>query len=85
VVNEDECNAAGLNKKEVASIARGLNRYAIRAKRLGITVFGGTGFGSLRYRDSNEKGTLILAELKGDFDGGDGGSHIDDDGLERSE
>lgn len=83
-INEDECLAAGLDPKEVARIARGLSRYAKQAEALGIEIFGGTGTGSLR-ADDNSPGRLVLAELDGYFDGGDGGQHQDDEGLLRGE
>ncbi|MDU4254589.1 hypothetical protein [Pseudomonas sp.] len=83
-VNEDECRAAGLDPAEIARIARGLSRYAKEAQRLGLCVFGGSGSGSLRY-DDYPRGNLIVADLDGIFDGGDGASCPDSDGLLRGE
>jgi len=78
---EDECAHAGLDAKDIERIARGLDKYAKAASRLGITIFGGSGSGSLRH-----KGSLIIAELgAGNYDGGDGACREDDDGLLRGE
>lgn len=83
-VNEDECAAAGVNPKQVDSIARRLSRAAKDAAALGITIFGGSGTGSLRQHDA--RGPLILAELDGAcWDGGDGAASTDVDGLLRGE
>ncbi|URC22859.1 hypothetical protein KASHIRA_02850 [Serratia phage vB_SmaM-Kashira] len=84
--NEDECLAAGLDPKEVDKIARGLSRYGKMAKDLGISVFGGSGSGSLRFNQMNGKPELIVADLVGGiFDGGDGATDYDSDGLRRGE
>lgn len=83
-VNEKECEAAGVDPLEVKRIAQGLSRYAKAAQKLGIQVFGGSTGGDLRYNDGGE-GKLILAELDGDFDGGDGSACESSDGLIRSE
>lgn len=87
-VNEDECEAAGLDPKEVERIAKGLSRYAREARKLGIEIFGGSGTGSLRFDDGKPPGRLIIAFLDGHFDGGDGGqgsSTENQDGLIRGE
>ncbi len=83
-VNKECCDAAGLDPKEVLRIANGLSRYARQAKASGMTVFGGTGTGSLRFDDGGD-GALIVAELEGYFDGGDGGECQTTDGLIRGE
>lgn len=83
-VNEKECEAAGLNPLDVKRIAQGLSRYAKEAQKLGIQVFGGSGSGDLRFDDGGD-GKLILADLDGDFDGGDGATSESDDGLIRGE
>ncbi|WP_217495096.1 hypothetical protein [Vibrio sonorensis] len=49
--HEDECIAAELDPKEVRRIAKGLTRYAKQAEALGLTIFGGSGSGSLRIDD----------------------------------
>lgn len=84
-VNENEVEAAGLDLKEVKRIANGLSRYALQAQRLGIKIFGGAGSGTLRFDDGVDDGHLILADLKGDFDGGDGAANDDENGLLRGE
>ena len=85
-VNEAECEAAGLDPKEVEKVAKGLARQLKSAKALGIYVFGGSGSGSLRYDDGTGKGSLVVADcLPGTVDGGDGATFPDEDGLLRGE
>lgn len=82
-VNDAECEAAGLDPKEVERIARGLSRYAKQAKALNLHVFGGAGSGTLRY--GSDYGALVCADLEGTFDGGDGATDWDSEGLLRGE
>jgi hypothetical protein len=82
--NDDECKAAGLDREEVEQIAAGLSRYARKAAALGLTIFGGSGTGSLRYDDGGN-GNLVVAELRGLFNGGDGAERLTDDGYLRGE
>jgi len=85
IINVAECEAAHLDPKEVRRIANGLSRYAKEAQALGITVFGGSGGGSLRFNDGGP-GSLLVAEIEGDFDGGDGAADTASiDGLLRGE
>lgn len=85
-INENECAAAGLDPKKIASIARRLERAAVEAQELGITIFGGSGGGSLRIHvEGLEERPLILAEMDGHFDGGDGACREDAHGLIRGE
>lgn len=83
-INKDECRAAGLDPAEVAKIARGLSRYARQAEALGLCVFGGSGAGELRF-DDHQGGALVVAALDGVYDGGDGATEVDADGLLRGE
>lgn len=83
-INESECEAAGLCPKEVNRIASGLSRYAKQAEKMGLCIFGGAGAGSIRFNDRGP-GSLVVAELDGDFDGGDGGTEEDENGLLRGE
>lgn len=83
-INEREIESAGLDVNEVKRIAKGIERYAKQAQALGIIVFGGSGSGSLRARDGKEQ-CLILAQVSGYFDGGDGAEELDEDGLWRGE
>lgn len=83
-VNEEECAKAGLDLKQVESIARRLSKAAMEARALGVTVFGGSGSGTLRFNDGKDQ-ELIVSTLDGDFDGGDGACLPDDDGLLRGE
>lgn len=87
---EDECERAGLDQAKVASITRRLSKAAREANALGLTIFGGSGSGSLRWRDPFEndhrRGPLVVAHIQGgNFDGGDGAEHPDEYGLMRGE
>lgn len=83
--NEAECEAAGIDPKEVERIAKGISRYARQAAALGIQIFGGGAYsGSLRFPEDG-KGALVLADLDGTFEGGDGATDWDNDGLLRGE
>jgi len=87
-VNDNECIKAGLDPDEVERIAKGLSRYGRQAKKLGLTIFGGSGSGTLRIHDDpydmNGR-ALIVASVNGDIDGGDGACGEDDEGLLRGE
>lgn len=89
-VLEEECERAGLDPTKVASIARRITNAAKEARALGLTIFGGSGSGSLRWHDPFEndhrKGALVVAHMPGgNFDGGDGAEHPDEYGLMRGE
>jgi hypothetical protein len=74
IVDEDKCERFGLDPSKVASIARRISRAGREAREMGITIFGGSGSGSLRYHRGGSVGHQnIVAELDGAFDGGDGG------------
>ncbi|MBO9428281.1 hypothetical protein [Sulfitobacter sp. R18_1] len=82
--NEKECEAAGLDPREVEAICRRLERAGKDAAKLGMHVFGGSGSGSLRFE--TDRGPLVVANmLGGSWDGGDGGTDIDEDGFLRGE
>jgi hypothetical protein len=85
MINAEECEAAGIAADEVDIIARGISRYAKMAGKLGVTIFGGTGSGSIRIHDDDRKGALILATIDGPFDGGCGAACNDEEGLLRGE
>ena len=85
-INKQECIFAGLNPKEVEDIAKNLSRWAKKAEKLGIIIFGGSGSGTLRYDDGKAQGQeLIIANLDGIFDGGAGYPIEDENGLMRGE
>lgn len=86
-VNDKECNAAGIDPHEVGKAALSFDRAAKRARALGLFVFGGSGSGTLRFVDDPSRGALIVASLDGVqmYDGGDGATREDRDGLERGE
>lgn len=83
-MNENECEFADLDPKEVLRISKGLSRYVKQANNLGLTVFGGSGTGQLRL-PSNDNGDLIVCFLDGRFDGGAGDAQEDQNGLLRGE
>lgn len=84
--NEPECKKARLNARVVEEIARDLGRIGKRAQRHGITIFGGTGNGTLRFEDGDGP-PLIVGEISGgNFDGGCGAFGLrGNDGLMRGE
>lgn len=83
--NDEECYAAGLDPREVQRIASGLARWAKKADRLGLTIFGGAGNGSLRAYDGKERRLVVCSSLGLNFDGGDGAEMADENGLMRGE
>jgi hypothetical protein len=84
-INVDEIEKAKLDPKKVLSIARRLSTAAMESRNLGITVFGGSGNGTLRFDPRDGGGSLVIANLEGNFDGGDGQEVQDDLGLWRGE
>lgn len=84
ILNEDECAAAGVDPKKVASIARRIERAAVEARALGIQIFGGSGSGSLRFDDGQQR-MLVLANVDGSWSGGCGAEMADGEGLMRGE
>lgn len=88
-LNEAEIEFARLDRAKVASIVRRLSKAAMEARRMGLTVFGGSGTGSLRWHAEHsnqpDQRPLIIAYLDGSFDGGDGAVLPDELGLERGE
>lgn len=89
-VLEEECEFARLDPKKVAGVARRLERAAADAKKMGLTVFGGSGSGSLRWHDEGgndpRQGPLVVAHMQGgNFDGGDGAEREDELGMMRGE
>lgn len=84
MVNNDECEKAGIDRKVVASIARRIESVCRDADKLGITLFMGS-YSSLRFNDGGDN-PLILCHLNVfNCDGGDGGSDRHIDGYERGE
>ncbi len=85
VANINECMAAGVDPTDIERIANGLGRYSRQAEKLGLTIFGGSGNGKI-CRYENHGKPLVLADIPGgQWEGGAGDTHIDDDGLERGE
>ena len=75
-VDEERCEAAGLDPKRVASIARRISRAALESQAMGLKIFGGSGSGDLRLFSRGVSG--VVATLDGKFDGGDGGDDWQD-------
>lgn len=83
--NSNECEKADLDEKEVERIARGLASYAKQAEKMGMTIFGGSSL-SLRFKDDNDLGALIVADcIANNVDGGCGSHTYCEDGLMRGE
>lgn len=83
-VNDNECEAAGLDPKEIKRIAAGLQRYIKQANKLDLQIFGGSDTASLRFDDGG-CGQLIVAAINGNISGGCGAASDHDDGLLRGE
>jgi len=83
--NERECAEAGIDPSRIESLVQRFDCLAREARALGLTIFGGSGLGSLRFRTGDHEHALILAGLEGPWDGGDGGCFPDDRGLLRGE
>ena len=84
-VYENEIRQAGLDPNVIRRIANGIERYAKEAQKHGITVYGGSTCGSLRFSDDRSKTQLIIAIMLGSWDGGDGGDGHSNDGFFRGE
>lgn len=85
ITNSDECEKAGLDEKEVARIAKGIERYMKQAEALGMKIFGGSDL-TLRFDDGEGVGDLIVAmHLANRVDGGCGSTDDQYDGLLRGE
>jgi hypothetical protein len=81
-IHDPECEAAGLDPAVVARLAKLLDRAGKEAARLGLTVFGGSGSGSLRH---GATGLIVAYIPHGHWDGGDGAEQTGEDGLRYGE
>lgn len=70
-VDEDYCAELGLDHRNVLSAVRRLNKASRELTAMGLTIFGGSGTGTLR--DLGRDPGRYLATFDGRFDGGDGG------------
>jgi hypothetical protein len=87
-VNEKECEAGGKDVKAIASLARRFAALSKEMQKQGVYLFGGSGTGQIRCKDSNEihSRPLVLAEVGQGFDGGCGAcDNYGPDGLMRGE
>ena len=91
-VNEKECEYVGLVSDDVEKIVKGIAKYAKMADKLGLQIFaegtGGKGSASLRFRsnDRADNGDIVVAHITdGNWDGGDGATREDDNGILRGE
>lgn len=82
-LNENECDHALINKPMLLKVARRIERDLKELDRLGVYLFAGSSI-TLRVADgiSNH---LVVAEVNGNAGGGDGATHIADDGFMRGE
>lgn len=88
--HEEECIAAGLDPKRINDLARRLSTLAMESKKMGLTIFGGAGSGTLRINDkphdANSRPLVVAIMSEGHWDGGDGGYGVrGEDGLMRGE
>jgi hypothetical protein len=79
--NEAECEAAGIDTKKVESLARRFAALAKESHALGVYVFGGSGSGTIRPIRHNERPLILASITSSGFDGGDGATRTDEDGL----
>jgi len=78
-VDENACAVLGIDPKEVARLARRLERIGKDAQRLGLTVFGASGSGclvaeaptQLQSRNGEMNLMEVASVLGRGFDGGD--------------
>lgn len=88
-MNEDECNAAGIDPKKVRRYQVRLEKLLAEMKADNMMVFGGGDGSTLRpHRGDASKQLLILADIQGgNLGGGAGayGTHNSPDGLLRGE
>lgn len=75
----------GISVSKVRKIAALINEAGKLASQSGITIFGGSGTGTLRKPRGAEDRLFILADLEGNFDGGDGACFRDTEGFLRGE
>jgi hypothetical protein len=84
-IHEHECEAAGKDTGKITQLALDLHRISVRMKQLGVYVFGGSGSGTIRAQMPGDDRPLVLADIGSGFDGGDGATREDADGLLRGE
>lgn len=82
-LNEKECDHAGIDKATLLKVARRLERDLKDLDRLGVYLFAGSTI-TLRVADGMEN-HLVVADIVGHADGGDGTANIADDGFMRGE
>lgn len=83
LLRRKECIAAGLDPDVVRRLAHRLEKAALDAKALGLTVFGGS-HGSLRFASTGDGlGPLICAHMEGSWSGGDEKHEFDEGFLMR--
>lgn len=85
MINEEEVLAANLPLRSVKELLLKLESAGRLADKLGVTIFGGSGTGSLRTRDSGERSLILGFIQHGSWDGGDGHCYPDSAGLMRGE
>lgn len=83
--NEEECEAAGIDPNKVESLARRFAALSKEASALGVYMFGGSGSGTLRPIQHNERPLILAHVTTSGFDGGCGATRNDENGLLRGE
>lgn len=83
ILHEKECEHAGIDHAALLKVARRLERDLKDLGRLGVYLFAGSTI-TLRVADGMEN-HLVVADLNGNADGGDGDTRIADDGFMRGE
>jgi len=81
-----ECEKVGLDPKDIDRLRKRLERWIKDANRMGVTLFGGSSI-SLRFegdRDADDR-PLILSDVWGHVEGGDGSYSEAPDGYVRGE
>ena len=85
-VYDETCEFLNLDVNKVERLVRRLSSVGKELDRMGITVFGGSGTGTLRVSDAGYGQPYVIAHISpGTFDGGDGATDEDADGHLRGE
>lgn len=72
--DEESCKAAGVDPMKVESLAKRLEKLGREASKMGLFIFGGSGSGTLRTRESYGNRNIVVASFGegSEWDGGDG-------------
>jgi hypothetical protein len=91
-LNENECDFVGYSeakRRKITRLATEIERAAKQLSKMGIQIFAGGSSTTLRYLDEKHTegyGAVIIGGISGGcWDGGDGGSENDGEGILRGE